>query len=179
MQYQVSNKDLPIPYHKLLEYESILEKAKDKKELNRRNRGISSDNFFKYKDFLGKEGDNVISVSPNKHRPDLKAVYTQKVAGFGSELTYKKSESPFEWKMNSKTPERPFRDRFKFGNNKVSGKITVPTQENAFLAMKNYFSKKNKHQSSLVQFPENMIDNEPDEDTPRQKTYRFISQKPN
>lgn len=61
-----SNKGLPIPYHKLLEYESTLEKAKDKEGLNKKLRSISSDNFFKYKDFLG-SGPEKISESPTKY----------------------------------------------------------------------------------------------------------------
>ena len=46
--------------------------------------------------------------------------------------------------MDATTPNRPFRDRFKLGNNKVSGKITVPSEENAFLAMTTYLDKQNK-----------------------------------
>ena len=97
------------------------------KELNRRMRSISPDNFFKYKDFYGSKPET-ITDSPTRVRPSLKQVFEQKVAGFESELTRKikskKLEWPFEWKMDTKTPERPFRDRFKYGSNKVSGKIT-------------------------------------------------------
>jgi len=70
------------------------------------------------------------------------------VAGFESELTRKEKDktlkSPFEWKMDATTPNRPFRDRFKMGNNKVSGKITVPSEENAFLAMTAYLNREKK-----------------------------------
>jgi hypothetical protein len=158
---KVRNRELMIPYYKLKEYEESLEKAYDKKELNRRMRSISPDNFFKYKDFYGSKPE-MISDSPTKTNPTLKEMLAQKSAGFESELTRKiKSknlDSPFEWKMNAKTPERPFRDRFKYGNNKISGKITgrcyysisslifdlVPNEENAFLAMQNYIEKEKK-----------------------------------
>lgn len=140
------DKKVKLSMDKQLKYEEKLNKAYDKTELNRRMRSISPDNFFKYKDFHGAKPD-IISDSPTKYHPNLKEVFSQKVAGFESELTRKlkskKLESPFEWKMDAKTPARPFRDRFKLGTNKVSGKITVPTEENAFLAMTDYL-KKNK-----------------------------------
>ena len=60
-------------------------------------------------------------------------------------LKANKLESPFEWKMDSKTPERPFRDRFKLGHNKIAGKITVQTEENDFLAMTSYLNKQNHY----------------------------------
>lgn len=149
-------KEQLIPYEMLKQYEEKLEKAYDKKELNNRMRGISADNFFKYKDFHGAKPDQ-ITESPTKFKPSLKQVFEQKFAGFESELTRKikskKLESPFEWKIETKTPERPFRDRFKFGTYKISGKITIPTEENAFLAMTTYFDKKNQDTSSKTFYP--------------------------
>ena len=144
---KMQNKDLMIPYYKLKEYEEGIEKAYDKKELNRRMRSISPDNFFKYKDFYGTKPE-LVSDSPTKINPAKTKFKYQKSAGFESELTRKlhskKIECPFEWKMDAKTPERPFRDRFKYGNNKISGKITVSDQENAYLAMANYIEKEKK-----------------------------------
>lgn len=100
-----------IPPDKLLEYEEKINKAYNRKELNRKLRGISSDNFFKYKDFHGSSPE-LITESPNKFSPNLKQVYAQKVAGFESELAKNiksnKLVSPFEWKMDAKTPDRPF-----------------------------------------------------------------------
>lgn len=58
------------------------------KELNRRMRSISPDNFFKYKDFYGSKPET-ITDSPTRVRPSLKQVFEQKVAGFESELTRK------------------------------------------------------------------------------------------
>lgn len=132
------SKDVLLPPEKQKLYEEKLEKAYDKQELNRRMRSISPDNFFKFKDFYGGKAD-VVCENPNRCCPDLKEVYTQKCAGFESELTRKikskKLESPFEWKIDAKTPDRPFRDRYKLGHNKVSGKITVAAEENAFRAL--------------------------------------------
>lgn len=137
-------KDSYMPIEGLKKYEEKLDKAYNKKELNRRNRSISPDNFFKFKDFYGAK-DEKITESPTKYQPSLKELARQKVAGFESELTRKlrskKLESPFEWKINIQTPDRPFRDRFKLGTNKISGKITVPQEENAFLAMTAYLEK--------------------------------------
>ena len=151
-------KEQLIPYEMLKQYEEKLEKAYDKKELNNRMRGISADNFFKYKDFHGAKPD-LITESPTKYKPSLKEVFEQKFAGFESELTRKikskKLESPFEWKIETKTPERPFRDRFKFGTNKISGKITIPAEENAFLEMTSFFEKKNKDMGIRTFYPNN------------------------
>jgi hypothetical protein len=137
-----------IPPEKLLEYEEKINKAYDRKELNRKLRGLSNDNFFKYKDFHG-SGPEKITESPNKYHPDLKRVYTQKVAGFKTELSNgtksKKNESPFEWKMDVKLPSKPFRDRYKFVSNEVNGKIKIlPSDPNAFLAMTDYFQRDRK-----------------------------------
>ena len=51
------------------------------KELNRRMRSISPDNFFKYKDFYGSKPET-ITDSPTRVRPSLKQVFEQKVAAF-------------------------------------------------------------------------------------------------
>jgi hypothetical protein len=45
------------------------------------------------------------------------------------------------------TPDRPFRDRFKLGTHKVTGKITRQSEENAFLAMKTYLNQGHKGSS--------------------------------
>ncbi|CAI2368588.1 unnamed protein product [Moneuplotes crassus] len=117
------------------------------KVFSKRLKSVSSDNFFKYKDFYG-AGAEIISESPNKCHPTLKDVIEQKSAGFESELTRKlknnKLISPFEWKMNSNTPHRPFRDRFKFGNNKICGKVTDQNEENTFKSMQIYLEKEKK-----------------------------------
>lgn len=60
-------------------------------------------------------------------------------------LKANKLESPFEWKMDSKTPERPFRDRFKLGHNKIAGKITLQTEANDIVAMTSYLNKQNQY----------------------------------
>ena len=65
-------------------------------------------------------------------------------------LKANKLQSPFEWKMDATTPDRPFRDRFKLGHNKVSGKITSPSEENAFLAMSTYLEKQNRLQNEYA-----------------------------
>uniref|UniRef100_A0A7S3NVV9 Uncharacterized protein n=1 Tax=Euplotes crassus TaxID=5936 RepID=A0A7S3NVV9_EUPCR len=122
------------------------------KDFSKRLKSVSSDNFFKYKDFYGVGGEK-ISESPNKYHPSLKEVYEQKSAGFESELTRKlksnKLVSPFEWKMDSNTPNRPFRDRFKLGSNKISGKITNANEENAFEAMKVYLQKEKRKKDAF------------------------------
>lgn len=60
-------------------------------------------------------------------------------------LKANKLESPFEWKMDAKTPERPFRDRFKLGHNKIAGKVTVQSEASDILAMNSYLNKQNHY----------------------------------